>query len=76
MKRCLRAAGILVAYAVATVSAAAQHTAQFANNEASLILNDLKGQQQSLAQYRGKIVVLNFWATWDRLFWCEVATRD
>jgi thiol-disulfide isomerase/thioredoxin len=25
---------------------------------------DEKGQQQKLAQYAGKIVVLNFWATW------------
>ena len=63
MKRCLRAVGILLVFAVAPVSAAAQHAAQSAN-EANLTLNDLKGQQQSLAQYRGKIVVLNFWATW------------
>lgn len=27
-------------------------------------LIDLKGRPQSLSQYRGKIVVLNFWATW------------
>ena len=27
-------------------------------------LIDLKGHPQSLSQYRGKIVVLNFWATW------------
>ena len=64
MKCYFRGVGILLVVAAATVSAAAQHTAQSANNEANLILNDLKGQQQSLAQYRGKIVVLNFWATW------------
>jgi peroxiredoxin len=29
-------------------------------------LSDLDGNQQSLSQYRGKIVLLNFWATWCR----------
>jgi len=29
-----------------------------------LALRDLNGQPQSLESYRGKIVVLNFWATW------------
>jgi peroxiredoxin len=27
-------------------------------------LTDLEGKQQSLSQYRGKIVLVNFWATW------------
>jgi peroxiredoxin len=27
-------------------------------------LNDAQGKHHSLADYRGKIVVLNFWATW------------
>ena len=30
----------------------------------SLSLPDISGQQQSLAQWRGKVVVVNFWATW------------
>lgn len=30
----------------------------------ALSFNDLSGRQQNLADYRGKIVVLNFWATW------------
>lgn len=30
----------------------------------ALVLSDLLGQEQSLASYKGKIVVLNFWATW------------
>jgi thiol-disulfide isomerase/thioredoxin len=29
-----------------------------------LALTDLQGKSHSLADYRGKIVVLNFWATW------------
>ena len=27
-------------------------------------LTDMQGQQVSLSQYRGKVVILNFWATW------------
>lgn len=30
----------------------------------SISLPDTSGQQQSLAQWRGKVVVVNFWATW------------
>jgi thiol-disulfide isomerase/thioredoxin len=30
----------------------------------SLSLPDASGQQQSLSQWRGKVVVVNFWATW------------
>jgi thiol-disulfide isomerase/thioredoxin len=29
-----------------------------------LAFNDLSGKSHSLSDYRGKIVVLNFWATW------------
>src|SRR5947208_3067126 len=32
--------------------------------EANLKLRDVAGAEHSLAEYRGKIVVLNFWATW------------
>lgn len=40
--------------------------AAFAQTAASpeLRFNDLSGKAHSLADYRGKIVVLNFWATW------------
>jgi peroxiredoxin len=34
-------------------------------------LTDLDGNQQSLSQYRGKIVLLNFWATW-----CKPCTTE
>lgn len=27
-------------------------------------LTDMQGQQVSLSQFRGKVVILNFWATW------------
>lgn len=29
-----------------------------------LVLTDLKGQPQSLGQWRGKVLVVNYWATW------------
>jgi thiol-disulfide isomerase/thioredoxin len=29
-----------------------------------LVLKDLQGKQHDLARYRGRVVVLNFWATW------------
>ncbi len=34
-------------------------------------LDDLDGTTQSLSQYRGKIVLLNFWATW-----CKPCTTE
>jgi thiol-disulfide isomerase/thioredoxin len=30
----------------------------------ALTLPDLAGQQQSLAQWKGKLLIVNFWATW------------
>ena len=34
------------------------------SDDAVLSLKDLTGGEQSLAGYRGRVVVLNFWATW------------
>lgn len=34
-------------------------------------LTDLQGQAHNLSQYRGKIVLLNFWATW-----CQPCTKE
>ena len=45
----------------ATLSAYGSHPGQFAPE---LSLKDLNGQGLRLAHYRGKVVLLNFWATW------------
>ena len=29
-----------------------------------LVLNDLQGQPQTFAQWRGKLLIVNYWATW------------
>lgn len=39
-------------------------TPVFSSSAPNLELKDVQGNVHNLAQYRGKIVVLNFWATW------------
>jgi thiol-disulfide isomerase/thioredoxin len=41
------------------------------SNDAVLALKDLTGAAQSLAGYKGRVVVLNFWATW-----CEPCKKE
>ena len=41
------------------------------SDEAVLALKDLTGANQTLASYRGRAVVLNFWATW-----CEPCKKE
>jgi thiol-disulfide isomerase/thioredoxin len=50
---------ILLVCALAALAAAA-----LAESAPQLSLKDLSGQTQKLSALRGKIVVLNFWATW------------
>ena len=45
-------------------SAFAKAQAAVIGTEAELALKDLFGVDQKLSSYRGRIVVLNFWATW------------
>ncbi len=53
-------------YLLGTISRNADATSAVpaTNTIPNLILPDLKGQQQALAQWKGKILVLNYWATW------------
>lgn len=37
-------------------------------------LNNLEGEEVSLSDYRGQIVVLNFWATWCK--YCDIEMPD
>ena len=45
-------------------SLAEKQSAEVVGTQIELKLKDLFGAEQSLAQYRGRIVVLNFWATY------------
>lgn len=45
-------------------SLAEQESAQVLGQQIDLKLKDLFGAEQSLANYRGRIVILNFWATY------------
>ena len=59
----LGVAGIL-ALAIGAFVGLRQEAPQDAATLLALSLPDITGQQQSLGQWRGKVVVVNFWATW------------
>ena len=56
MRRITWVAALLLASAVAH--------AQEARKAPALILKDIRGQSIRLGDYKGKVVLLNFWATW------------
>lgn len=50
--------------AVTAPSIAEQEAAKVAGKQVDLTLKDLSGVEQSLAAFKGRIVILNFWATY------------
>ncbi len=63
-KRFLRVDSLSVTASAAVAPPAPQTAAAIGQPAPHLSLPDLSGQEQSLAGHRGRIVVLNFWATW------------
>ena len=49
---------------LAEAIAASEPEVNFIGREAELVLKDLSGVEQRLGGYRGRIIVLNFWATY------------
>ena len=53
-----------VSVVLASVLLAASVLARGADPRPDISIWDVKGKPQKLSQFRGKIVILNFWATW------------
>ena len=63
-----RLVGTLLLIAVAVVAEAAADASRFVPwsrpETPALALKDLESRERSLPQYRGKVLLVNFWATW------------
>ena len=60
----LRAAALLVVALSAANAAAAELRPWSGDAAPPLALEDLQGRKHDLADYKGKVVLVNFWATW------------
>ena len=54
----------LVLFLTATLAGAQQLKSWSGGATPPLVLQDLEGRPHSLEDYRGKVVLINFWATW------------
>ena len=62
---CFRATALsALAVVTLTVSAVVSSGPASAGGATDFTLRDLAGTQHRLSQYRGKVVLVNFWATW------------
>lgn len=64
MNPILRAAALGVHLLAATLADAAELKAGAGGPAPALALNDLSGRAHRLSDYRGQVVLVNFWATW------------
>ena len=65
MKRILVLAALAtVAFAAAVAACSPVKTQTEATPAPDFTIKDLKGKSLSLAAYKGKVLVINFWATW------------
>jgi thiol-disulfide isomerase/thioredoxin len=62
--RWITATVAVIALAVGVALAIWDRTSPSADALLALSLPDAKGTKQSLSQWRGKVIVVNFWATW------------
>jgi cytochrome c biogenesis protein CcmG, thiol:disulfide interchange protein DsbE len=60
----IAAAGILISRATASPSAAGDSAPRQGLPAPEFALNTLAGQRVNLSDYRGKVILINFWATW------------
>jgi thiol-disulfide isomerase/thioredoxin len=60
----LRAFFALLLACAAFVASAAELKPWEGGTTPALALEDMSGQKHDLAQYKGKVVLVNFWATW------------
>lgn len=64
MNSILRGAVLGAHFLVATLAGAAELKAWAGGPAPALALNDIDGRAHRLSDYRGQVILVNFWATW------------